>query len=124
MTNSSKRTSKEEYDAILRKLDALLRKHQEGLSASTPARADGSRDSRPRSVFSGAPKQVQPTTADEIPTLTEVVHLAPSMMPSSSDLTVLLGQIVDSALKDANVELDTEARTTLVEALQARLFRL
>lgn len=124
MTNSSEETSREEYDAILRKLDALLRKHQDGLSASTLARADGSRDSRPLSVFSGAPKQVRPTTADEIPTLTEVVHLAPSMIASSSDLTVLLGQIVDSALKDANVELDNEARTMLVEALQARLFRL
>jgi hypothetical protein len=123
MTNSSEETSKKEYDAILRKLDILLRKHQGALSASKRTKANMDPDSRPFSASSPAREQVSPAGMGDIPTLTEVVCLPPSLLTSSSDLMVLLGQIVDSALKDANVELATEARRSLVKALRARLFR-
>jgi hypothetical protein len=122
MTNSSNETSKEEYDTILRKLDILLRKHQDALFNSTRVKANTDPDSRPFSVATTIPEQVPLAVGDGIPTLTEVVHLPPSLLAASSDPTVLLGRIIDSALRDANVELDIEARKILLESLQTRLF--
>ena len=126
MTNSSHETSAEEYDAILRKLDILLRKHQ-GISpnsALAKASASAGAHSRPISFSGAAPEQISLTAADNIPTLTEVVHLVPSMLSPYSDITALLEQILDSALNDANIELSSEARKTLVQALESRLFGL
>ena len=124
MTNSSDETSAEEYDAILRKLDILLRKHQGISPNSALAKASAGAHSRPISFSGAAPEQISLTAADNIPTLTEVVQLAPSMLSPYSDITALLEQILDSALNDANVELSSEARKTLVQALESRLFGL
>lgn len=124
MTNSSDETSAEEYDAILRKLDMLLRKHQGASLASALDKASAAADSRPISFSGAASEQISLTAADNIPTLTEVVQLAPSMLLPYSDIAALLEQILDSALNDANVELSSEARKTLVQALGSRLFGL
>jgi len=124
MTNSSDETSAKEYDAILRKLDMLLRKHQGASLASARGKASADADSRPISFSGAASEQMSLTAADNIPTLTEVVQLAPSMLPPYSDRAALLEQILDSALNDANVELSSEARKTVVQALESRLFGL
>lgn len=124
MTNSSDETSAKEYDAILRKLDMLLRKHQGASLASARDKASANADSRPISFSEAASEQMSLTAADNIPTLTEVVQLTPSMLPPYSDRAALLEQILDSALNDANVELSSEARKTVVQALESRLFGL
>ena len=112
MTSSNEASSEADYDAILHKLDALLRKHQG--KPSTLAEAE-------TAVASG---QVSLTAADSIPTLTETVFLTPTMLSPQSDITSLLEQILDSALKDAGVDLTAGARTALVQALECRLFGL
>lgn len=124
MTNSSDETSAEEYDAILRKLDMLLRKHQGASLASALGKAGADADSRSISLSRAAPEQISLTAADNIPTLTEIVQPAPLMLSPYSDRAALLEQILDSALNDANVELSSEARKTLVQALESRLFGL
>lgn len=124
MTNSSDETSAEEYDAILRKLDMLLRKHQGASLASALGKAGADADSRSISLSGAAPEQISLTAADNIPTLTEIVQPAPLMLSPYSDRAALLEQILDSALNDANVELSSEARKTLVQALESRLFGL
>ncbi|HEX8873065.1 MAG TPA: hypothetical protein VF780_00440, partial [Nitrosospira sp.] len=64
------------------------------------------------------------TASDNIPTLTETVHITPAMLSPQSDITSLLGQILDSALQDAGVDLDAAARKALIQALECRLFGL
>jgi hypothetical protein len=46
------------------------------------------------------------------------------MLSSQSDITAILTQIVDSALKDAGTALSSDARKALVLALESRLFGL
>lgn len=129
MTNSSNEAPQEpEYDEILRKLDALLRKHQGRSPASAQAEVDSGSDSLPDS-FPGAALDRAPLDAtlsapDDIPTLTEIVHVTPAMQSPQSDVTLLLEQVLDSALGDAGVNLEAGARKTLVRALESRLFGL
>ena len=113
MTSSNETSSEADYDAILHKLDALLRKHQ----GKPPPVAEASNTAV-------ASEQVSLTAADNIPTLTETVFLTPAMLSPQSDITSLLEQILDSALKDAGVDLAAGARTALVQALECRLFGL
>ena len=113
MTSSNEASSEADYDAILHKLDALLRKHQ----GKPPVLAEASNTTV-------ASEQVSLTATDNIPTLTETVFLTPTMLSPQSDITSLLEQILDSALKDAGVDLAAGARTALVQALECRLFGL
>lgn len=115
MTSSNEASSEADYDAILHKLDALLRKHQ----SKPPALAEAE-----VSNTAVASEQVTLTAADNIPTLTETVFLTPTMLSPQSDITSLLEQILDSALKDAGADLAAGARTALVQALECRLFGL
>lgn len=129
MTNSSNEAPPEpEYDEILRKLDALLRKHQGRSPASALAEADNGPGSFPDSFSEAALDQASLKTLlsapDNIPTLTEIVHVTPAMLSPQSDITLLLEQVLDSALRDAGVDLEAGARKTLVQALQSRLFGL
>lgn len=120
MTNSNEISSEADYDEILIKLDALLCKHE----GKPPAlsEADNTAASLPVSTPAVAPEQTSLTAADNIPVLTETVLLTPSMLSPQSDITSLLEQILDSALRDAGLDLDTRARTALVQALEHRLF--
>jgi|SRR5688500_642564 len=102
-------SSTTEYDEILRKLEELMRKHQHRSSGYGHVRMETGLDF---------------LSADSIPTLTEVVDLAPSMLSPQPDITALLGHILNSALKDAGVELGPEARAALVQSLQTHLFGL
>lgn len=119
MTNSDEDSSDADYDEILSKLDALLHKHQDTPSALAKAHTAASLP-----IFTPGIRleQTPLTSADNIPTLTETVHLTPTMLSPQSDVTSLLAQILDSALKDAGVELDAGARETVVQALECRLF--
>ncbi|HYH57233.1 MAG TPA: hypothetical protein VD772_11510 [Anseongella sp.] len=120
MTNSSdERTSEADYNEILSKLEALLRRHQ-GKSSSVAVKGDDSPSFHIPSP--GTLRHEQLIAADNIPTLTEIVHLAPAMLSPQSDVTSLLRQVLDSALRDAGVELDAAAREALVQALETRLF--
>jgi hypothetical protein len=110
MTSSNETSPEADYDTILQKLDTLLRKHQGNSSAPTGANGTGEEPSL--------------TAADNIPTLTETVSLPSAMLSPQSDITSLLEQILDSALKDAGADLTAGARTALVQALECRLFGL
>ncbi|MGH8763997.1 MAG: hypothetical protein ACREUR_12355 [Nitrosospira sp.] len=122
MTDSNEISSSADYDEILNRLDALLRKHE----SKPPASAEAG--NTPASFSISPPGMVaeQPslTAADNIPTLTETVFLTPSMLSSHSDIASLLEQILDSALKDVGADLDAKARIALVQALEHRLFGL
>jgi hypothetical protein len=129
MTNSSNEAPQEpEYDEILRKLDALLRKHQGRSPASALAEADNGPgslpDSFPGATLDQASLKTSLSAPDNIPTLTEIVHVTPAMLSPQSDITLLLEQVLDSALRDAKVDLEAEARKTLVQALESHLFGL
>jgi hypothetical protein len=112
MISSNETSPEADYDAILQKLDTLLRKHQGNSSA--PTGANGTTSGEEPSL----------TAADNIPTLTETVSLPSAMLSPQSDITSLLEQILDSALKDAGTDLTAGARTALVQALECRLFGL
>ncbi len=98
-----------DYDQILRKLEDLMRKHRHKPSETVRVRTQDQSGS---------------LSADTIPTLTEAIDLAPSALSPQSDITALLKQILDAALKDAGAELDTDARAALVRSLESRLFGL
>lgn len=122
MTNTRSNTPPEaDYDEILRKLDALLLRHQGKPSVSARIDANGA---RPTQRVGGGSAQTSLMAADTIPTLTEMVYLPPSMLSAPGDITSLIAQIVDSALKDAGADLAAGARAALVQALESRLFGL
>ncbi|MBA4141716.1 MAG: hypothetical protein H0X43_01650 [Nitrosospira sp.] len=122
--NSDEASSEAEYNEILRKLDTLLRKHQGKSSASVTDEADDQGVSSPVSLPEAGLGQVSPTASGNIPTLTETVDFAPATQSPQPDVTSLLGQIVDSALRDTELHLDARVRDKLVQALESRLFGL
>lgn len=125
MTNSSDETTPEaDYNEILSKLEALLRKHQGNPSASASVETDGKAEAFHIAAHGTALEQRSLIAVDEIPTLTEMVYLAPEMLSPQPDITSLLAQILDSALGDAEVDLNADARKILVQALESRLFGL
>ncbi|HTJ55265.1 MAG TPA: hypothetical protein VL380_07595 [Nitrosospira sp.] len=117
MTNGDDASQEAKYDEIVSKLEALLQKHK-GKAPSATA-AVGARGYL--TTIAGA-VDARSAASDNIPTLTETVHIAPAMLSPHSDITSLLGQILDSALKDAGVDLDAAARKALVQALESQLF--
>jgi hypothetical protein len=121
-TNGDDASPEAKYDEIVSKLEALLQKHKGGSFApitKTKTENGGARGYS-ASIQGGADESL--TTSDNIPTLTETVHIAPGMLSPQSDITSLLAQIVDSALKDAGVNLDVNAQKALVQALETQLF--
>lgn len=125
MTDSSDETTPEaDYTEILSKLEALLRKHQSNPSASASVETDGKAEAFHSAAHGTALEQGSLIAVDEIPTLTEMVYLAPEMLSPQPDITSLLAQILDSALGDAEVNLNADARKILVQALESRLFGL
>jgi hypothetical protein len=120
MTNSDDASQEAKYDEIVSKLEALLQKHKRKPSAPTTAAGGARAYSAPSMGGADAPL----AASDNIPTLTETVHIAPAMLSPQSDIPSLLGQILDSALKDAGVDLDTSGRKALVQALESHLFGL
>ena len=123
MTDSSKTRPETEYDEVVRKLDALLSRHKR--PPPTPAESGTPSPPSPAYPASFVGNAEAPLTAnDNIPTLTETVQVLPSMLSPHADIRSLLSQILDSALKDTGVHLNTPARSALVQALESRLFGL
>ncbi len=58
---------------------------------------------------------------DNIPTLTEVVILHPSVIQPQPKRRKPIQQILDAALEDAHIEMDTSDRKALANALEVRL---
>ena len=122
MTTNDGPSSETEYDNILGKLDALLRKHQDKPQLSPWM--DNSAEPIPNIIPGGIPSGTASSASNDIPTLTEAVMFTPGMLSSQSDVTSMLAQIVDSSLKDAGAPLNANARAALVQALESRLFGL
>jgi len=135
MTNS-KKASQGEYDEILHELEILLSRHP-GVS-STPLADSDSHLAAGSSRLSGtATKQARATdiptltevaakqspSSASIPTLTEIMHSAPSTL-SPADITVLLEKILEGAMNETSTTLNPNARKALVQALKSRLFGL
>jgi hypothetical protein len=120
MTNSNETSSAADYDEILSRLDALLHKHE----SKAPALTEAGNTAPSFSISPDIAAEQTSLTADSIPTLTETVLLTPSMLSPHSDITSLLEQILDSALKDVGLDLDAKARIALVQALERSLFGL
>ena len=122
MTTNNGSSLETEYDNILNKLDALLRKHQD--KPQPPAEGGAGAEFLHNVIPGGIPPGKASGSDGNIPTVTEAVILTPGMLSSQSDITAILAQIVDSALKDAGTVLNPDARTALVQALESRLFGL
>lgn len=122
MTNSNETAPEADYNEILSKLEALLREHQGSSPTSASAETGDKAASFPIAAHGTALQQASLIAADDIPTLTEMVCLAAEMLSPQPDIASLLEQILDSALRDAGIDLKTEARKTLVQALETRLF--
>jgi hypothetical protein len=120
MTNSDGASQEAKYDEIVSKLEALLQKHKRASPASMAT--GGGAGTYSASITGAADAPL--AASDNIPTLTETVHIAPAMLSPQSDIPSLLGQILDSALKDAGVDLDIAGRKALVQALESHLFGL
>ena len=128
MTNS-KKASQGEYDEILHKLEILLSRHPD--LSSTPLADSDSRLAAGSSRLSGTDADDIPTLTEvaaqqspssaSIPTLTEVMHSAPSTL-SPADITVLLEKILDGALNETGIALNPNARKALIQSLKSRLF--
>jgi hypothetical protein len=118
MTNGDDASQEARYDEIVNKLEALLQKHKGKAPGATGGGAKGY-----LTTLAGA-AGARSIASDDIPTLTETVHIAPTLLSPQSDITSLLGQILDSALKDAGVDLEVAARKALVQALESQLFGL
>ncbi|SEA33938.1 hypothetical protein [Nitrosospira multiformis] len=135
MTNS-KKASQDEYDKILRKLEILLSRHQD-VSSTPLAGSDSHLAAGSPRLSATATKRAQaediptltevaagPSPSDaNIPTLTEVMHSAPSTL-SPADITVLLEKILDEALNESGNALNPKARKALIQALKSHLFGL
>lgn len=120
--NSDEALSETEYNEILRKLNALLLEHQGRPDGSAQAKTGDFSDSPPASVSEVASDQGTLTAADNIPTLTEAVYPTLGTQLPPLDVTALLDQILDSAVREAGAQLDERTRRTLIQALESRLF--
>jgi len=108
-------------EEILNKVNSLLNKHQN--PANTP---DGlcdvlSSDLDYTQKSDGALQQAPQSSNNEIPTLTDVVILHPVTMPAQSESAISLQQILDAALQEVEIDLNTTDRIALLQAIEKRL---
>ncbi|MDH5552375.1 MAG: hypothetical protein OEX82_03505 [Nitrosomonas sp.] len=111
-------------DEILNKLDALLHRHKNQADDAVDV---NNADVSPQAVssISGAVlPQTEPTFADEIPTLTEIVLLQSDSMQAQAGRMLSLQQILDSALDEVNIEMKTSDRIMLTKALEKQLTKI
>lgn len=103
---------------ILSKFRNLLSKYQNQgklIGFATPISASASMAT---SQLDGI---LQGTEVDEIPTLTEIVVLHPSVIQPQPKRSTPIQQILDAALKDSHIEMDALDRKALAHALRIRL---
>ncbi len=120
MTDDNEISPEADHDEVLDKLDALLSKHQGKPAAVTETEAESKVVPVPvlTQVFDAALEQTIPSITGTIPTLTEVVFLPASPRPEAAPP---LRQIVDAALKETGIDLDSAAQAALVQALERHL---
>lgn len=99
---------------ILAKFTNLLNKYQSQGRVTHPATATVT-DTPP---IDGILPAAEP---DDIPTLTEVVILHPSVIQPQPKRRKSIQQILDAALEDVHIEMDTSDREALANALEIRL---
>ncbi len=120
MTDDNEISPEPDHDEVLDKLDALLSKHQGKPAAATETAAESKVVPVPvlTQVFDATLEQTTLLITGDIPTLTEVVFLPASPQPET---TPPLRQIVDAALKETGIDLDSTAQAALVQALERHL---
>lgn len=120
MTDDNEISPEPDHDEVLDKLDALLSKHQGKPAALVETAVESKAASVPvlTQVFDATLEQTIPPVTGDIPTLTEVVFLPTASQPEA---TPPLRQIVDAALKETGIELDSTAQAALVQALERHL---
>lgn len=108
-------------DEILNKVDSLLHKHQNQAKKLDDLRDAKSSDLDDTQIPGGALQQILRSSSNEIPTLTEVVILHPVTMPEQSEYNSSLQQILDAALQEIGIDLNTTDRIALLQALEKHL---
>jgi len=108
-------------EEILNKVNNLLNKHQNQTTAPDDLRVALSSDLYCTQKSDGALQQAPQSSSNEIPTLTEVVILHPVTMPAQSECAISLQQILDAALQEVKIDLNTTDRIALLQALEKRL---
>lgn len=99
---------------ILAKFSNLLNKYQSQGKITHPVAATAPDISSADGILPAA-------EPDDIPTLTEAVILHPSVIQPQPKRRKSIQQILDAALEDAHIEMDTLDRKALANALEARL---
>jgi hypothetical protein len=106
---------------ILNKVDSLLHKHH-NQSKVTEDLHDAILSSLDHAQISDYElRQAPHSPNNEIPTLNEVVILRPVTMPDHSECNLTLQQILDAALQEVKIDLDTTDRIALFQAIEKRL---
>lgn len=106
---------------ILNKVDSLLHKHHnqskvtEDLQDALLSHIDHSQ------ISDDELHQAPHSTSNEIPTLNEIVILRPVTMPEHSECNSTLQQILDAALQEVKIDLNTTDRIALLQAIEKRL---
>lgn len=104
---------------ILQKFRNLLGKyHNHGKIKSTTATPVDS-PSEMDSPVEG--ELLQEKTAENIPMLTEVVVLNPSVIQPQPKRSTPIQQILDAALQDAHIDMNSSDRKALADALEAHM---
>lgn len=113
---SDDRTAPEVDDAeILAKFRNLLNKYQNKGKITLPA------DNATASSAALPVDKTTPIEMDKIPLLTEAVILRSSIIQPQPLRLTPIRQILDAALEDANIEMNTVDRKALSNALENRL---
>jgi valyl-tRNA synthetase len=123
MTDDNEISPENDHDEVLDKLDALLSRHQGKPAAATEMKAESKVVPVPllTQVFDSPLAQTTPSETDDIPTLTEVVFLPAATRRPEPEATPPLQQILDAALKETGIDLDSAAQTALIQALERHL---
>ncbi len=123
MTDDKKNSPKSDHNEVLDKLNALLSRRQDKTTTTTEAKADSHAVSIPvlTQIFDSTTKLTISSVTGDIPTLTEVVLLSAATPIPQPEATPPLRQILDAALKEAKVDLDSMAQVALIRALEQHL---
>ena len=108
-------------EEILNKVNNLLNKHQNQANAPDDLCDVASSDLDCTQKSDGLLQQAPQSSSKEIPILTEVVNLHPVTMPAQSECAISLQQILDTALQEVGIDLNTTDRIALLQALEKRL---
>ena len=106
---------------ILNKVDSLLHKHHNQSKVPDDLRDVILSDLDHPQISDHVLQQAPQSLSNEIPTLTEIVILHPVTMPDHSECALTLQQILDAALQEVKIDLNTTDRIALLQALEKRL---